>query len=127
MKLSSKDYSKKYACTSRGRASKLLNGAKRRCVKSGGKVSITQNWIEEKLKIGVCELTNLKFDFLPSKDSFNNAYAPSLDRIDSKNKNYSEENTRIVLAAVNRALNEHGDMYLLPILKAMVSGIEKHG
>lgn len=127
MKLSSKDHNKKWSASSHGRANKLLNGAKRRCSKSNGIVSITQDWIEAKLNNGFCELTNLPFDLLPSEHSFNNAYAPSLDRIDSKNKDYSPENTRVVLAAVNRAINEHGDRYLLPILKAMVQGIEKHG
>jgi len=109
------------------RAGILINAAKRRCKTSQGKVSITLNWVKNKLETGVCELTGIDFDFNKPQNGYNNAYAPSLDRIDSKNPNYSPENTRVVLAAVNRALNEHGDKYLLPILKAMVAGIEKHG
>jgi hypothetical protein len=127
MTLTSKEYTKKYNSSAHGRANKLFNAAKRRCSKSNGIVSISQQWIEEKLILGVCELTNLPFDLLPTKTSYNNAYAPSLDRINSKDPNYSPENTRVVLASVNRALNEHGDKYLLPILKAMIQGIEKHG
>ena len=124
---SAKDYRKKWSVSPHGRANKLIHNAKRRCVKSGGKVTVTQEWIENRLNLGVCELTNLLFDLQPSKSDHSNAYAPSLDRIDSKNPNYSPDNTRVVLVAVNRALNEHGDKYLLPILKAMIAGIEKHG
>lgn len=109
------------------RAGILLNAAKRRCQKSLGVVTIDENWVLEKLKTGVCELTKLPFDFNPAKTGHHNAYSPSLDRIDSNNPNYSLENTRVVLASVNRALNEHGDKYLLPILKAMVIGIEQNG
>jgi hypothetical protein len=127
MKLSLEEYRKYWSTTPHGRANKLFHNAKRRCLKTGGIVSVNQEWIENKLNTGLCELTGLKFDLLPSKTDYNNAYAPSLDRIDSKNPNYSAENTRVVLASVNRALNEHGDKYLLPILKAMVAGIEKHG
>jgi len=124
---SAKDYRKKWVVSAHGRAIKLFHNAKRRCIKSGGTVTITQTWIKNKLNLGVCELTNLPFDFLPSDKDSSNGYAPSLDRIDSKNPNYSPDNTRVVLVAVNRALNEHGDKYLLPILKAMIAGIEKHG
>ena len=48
----------------------------------------------------------------------------SLDRIDSKIKDYSPENTRVVLTAVNKTLNEYGGETILPILKAMVAKIE---
>lgn len=123
----SNEYDAKRRKRPKVRANILLNAAKRRCKKSLGVVTVTEKWVEEKLKAGFCELTKLPFDFNPSKIGHNNAYAPSLDRIDSDNPDYSLKNTRVVLASVNRALNEHGDKYLLPILKAMVSGIEQNG
>jgi hypothetical protein len=49
--------------------------------------------------------------------------APSLDRI-SKHKPYTKENTRVILWAVNCALAEYGTTLMLPILKAMIKGIE---
>ena len=49
--------------------------------------------------------------------------APSLDRI-SKHKHYTEENSRVILWAVNCALSEYGTDNMLPILKAMIKGIE---
>jgi len=71
------------------------------------------------------EFTGLPFDLKQPANAKNNLYAPSLDRIDNSNPDYSPENTRLVLVAVNQTLNEHGPIALFPILKAMVSKIEK--
>jgi len=111
--------------TPRGRSFMLLNSARNRSHKKGFKVTITQEWIEEKIVKGCCELTGLPFDLLPSQKTRLNPYAPSLDRIDASNKNYSPENTRIVLAAVNSTLGEYGEYDILPILKAMVVKLEE--
>lgn len=106
---------RKRRTTPEGRAKVLLTGANRR-----GKANITWEWIAEKINKGHCELTGLPFDLSPSEDTYQNPYAPSLDRIDAKNRLYSFTNTRVVLAAVNAALGEHGQQKMLPILEAMV-------
>ena len=82
-------------------------------------------WIEQKLLKGTCEFTNLLFDFSFTGDKKQNAYALSLDRIDSSNKNYTPENTRVVLCAVNLALNQFDEQKILPILEAMVTSIKE--
>lgn len=115
-----KQYSKKYMTVPLGRAKHMISGAKKR-----GIVTITPEWLEEKIKTGKCELTGLPFDLLQS-DFFHNPYSPSLDRIDSSNKEYSPKNTRVVLTAVNNSINQYGDEVMLPILKAMVRAIEKN-
>lgn len=109
------------------RAGMLLARAKHRCLsKKSGNVTITKEDIFCKLVAGNCELTGLPFDLSkPSAGIKNNLYAPSLDRIDNSNPDYSPENTRVVLVAVNQALNEHGELAVLPVLKALVAAIDK--
>jgi hypothetical protein len=117
------DWAAEYAKTVKGRAKRLRNSAKKRYY--GLEPEITQEWLEEKLKKGVCEFTGLPFDFNPSTEFFKNPYAPSLDRIDSKNKCYTPENTRVVLSLVNLALNEFGEKAAAPIIKAMAAKMEQ--
>lgn len=110
-----------YALSLRGRAIKIWHRAKTRT----GSCDVTVDWIIEKLKANRCELTGFPFDLSPSTGKYcYNPYAPSLDRIDSSIKAYTPENTRVVLAAVNTALNQYGTETMLPILKAMVEAIE---
>ena len=108
------------------RASLILRRAKSRCLlKQKGQVTVTAEEIEQKILRGVCEFTGLPFDLKQPVNAKNNLYAPSLDRIDNSNPDYSPENTRLVLVGVNQVLNEHGSILVLPILKAMVLAIEK--
>jgi hypothetical protein len=78
------------------------------------------------LKRGVCDMTGLPFNLnRPNVGSSTHPYAPSIDRIDS-NKDYTKDNIRIVLWAVNAATNQFTDEEMLPILKAMVNTMEKN-
>jgi hypothetical protein len=100
----------------KNRAKKLLRAAQSRCK---GKVTIDENWIEQKLIAGFCELTKLPF-VLESKRTGNlNPFSPSLDRIDNLNRDYSPENTRVVLTCVNFALNQFGLETMKPIFKIL--------
>lgn len=112
---------RKWKSTPRGKANGLIRDAKKR-----GEVSISIEWLTKKLENGVCELTGLPFDMSNGDVNIPKAYAPSLDKIDATNKEYSEDNTRVVLFAVNCALGRFGDTTILPILEAMVEGIKKN-
>lgn len=109
----------------RGRAIALMSDARCSSKKRKLKIDISNDWVEEKLKKGVCELTGIPFDFGPSKNTYLNKCAPSLDRINS-NKGYTKDNVRVVLCAVNNALGQYSDEEILPILKALVRAIEKN-
>jgi hypothetical protein len=114
----------KYKSTIRGRATVLIGNAKTRCKKKGIEFQLTLEWVEKHLNRGTCELTGIPFNLKPpNKNATRRPDAPSLDRI-NKNKNYTEENTRVILWAVNCALSEYGTEEMLPILKAMIIGIE---
>jgi hypothetical protein len=123
---SNQEQRRKYALTYRGRATKMWHNAKRRAKANEAQVAIDVNWIEERLMLGHCQLTGLPFDLSPVTEFSSNPYSPSLDKIDPKIKDYTFENTRIVLTAVNKTLNEYGEQTMFPILKAMISVIENN-
>ena len=111
--------------TALGRAKFLVKSAKEREKAKGNKVTLSVEEITQKIENGFCELTGLPFDLLPSTTHHHNPYAPSLDRIDASNREYSPQNTRVVLASVNVALGQYGEQVMLPILEAMVNKIKE--
>ena len=104
------------AQTPYGRANRLVHAAKTR-----GPVSITEDWVQHKIEYGFCEVSGLPFDLAPPNKFTKNPYSPSLDRIDSLNKEYSEENTRVVLSCINDALSQFGLEHFLKIAKAVIA------
>ena len=114
---------KKIVTTPKGRASHMWLGARNRAKDKNLDFNLSKSAIVFKIEHGFCEVTGLKFELNQNQATFQNPYAPSLDRIDS-NKGYTDENVRVVLYAVNRALGEEGERIMLPIFKALVSAIE---
>jgi hypothetical protein len=104
----------------KGRAQSLVAAAQCRANENGGKLTITWQDIAKRIEKGVCEITGLPFDLKPPKGTRHNPYSPSLDRIDSRNKDYSPDNVRVVLTAVNIAIGEYGLEKILPILKGII-------
>ena len=119
------EYKANYSLTLIGRANMLFLGARSRAVNHNLEFDLSISRILSALEKGICELTNLKFDLNRCEETFKNPYSPSVDRIDS-NLGYINSNTRVVLTAVNIALNEFDDATMLPILKEMVKAIEKN-
>ena len=117
------EYRSNYPLTVTGRTNGLFLAAKKRAVDHNLEFDLSISRILSALEKGICELTNLKFDLNRCKETFKNPYSPSIDRIDS-NLGYINSNIRVVLTAVNIALNEFDDATMLPILKAMITGIE---
>lgn len=66
-----------------------------------------------------CELTGIPFSLSWADGTKRRPFVPSLDRIDSA-KPYTEANCRLVLCAVNYALNEWGEGVFRQIAAAMV-------
>lgn len=112
-----------YVKTIRGRALKLINNARARGETKNISVDLPLEWVEARLTENKCEITGMPFDLTAPQGTTRRWNAPSLDRI-NKNLPYEPKNTRVVLWAVNCALSEYGTEVMLPILKAMVQGIE---
>ena len=113
--------------TPEGRANRLVHAAQQRVKKTGGKVTITSEWVTKKIEQGVCELTGIKFDLHPIENQKRNPFSPSLDRIDASNKNYSPNNVRVVLTSVNDALGEFGLDIMLPVFKRIIKNANARG
>lgn len=114
---------KKCVESPKGRTTSLICHARKRAKKKNWLMTIDQKRIQNIIESGTCELTGLPFNLLQNQNTFQNPYAPSLDRIDSS-LGYLDSNVRVVLVAVNRSLGQEGESTMLPILKAMVAAIE---
>lgn len=112
------NYEKDYV--KNNKAQILFLAAKHRAIKNNAECTITQTWVQEKIDKGVCELTGIAFSLESEETTKNNPYSPSLDRIDSKNKNYTPDNVRVVLSFINVALSDLGLEKALPIFKALI-------
>lgn len=101
------------------RAKGMVQAAKTRCKMYGGEVTVTWEWVAEKIKNGKCELTGLPFDLSGVKGHGKNPFSPSIDRINPNNKNYEIGNVRIILQSLNMALSNYGIEHLILITDAM--------
>jgi hypothetical protein len=85
--------------------------AKEKCLKH----TITKDWLEEKTKSNLCELTKIEFDYDTTIQR--NPFGPSIDRIDVS-KGYTPDNCRIVIWAVNAGLGHYSERDLYRVCKA---------
>jgi hypothetical protein len=113
--------SKKFYESMKGRALTLFKSATDRGDQYE-EFDVTVEWIEEKLRDGVCEVTGIPFDFGKHSTYSKNPFAPSIDRKDST-KGYTKDNVRIVLWQVNLMRGEMTDEEVLEICKAVVKGL----
>jgi hypothetical protein len=103
-----KERNRVYSRTISGRALHLLKHAKYRSIGKVSPVTITKQWIIDRLVIGTCEVTGIVFK---QENGVAGPYTASLDRIDNA-KGYTPENTRLVIWAFNRAKAEWDDKIL---------------
>jgi hypothetical protein len=73
------------------------------------KFTLDKQWILARLKYGHCELTGIAFDFeIGGRIGRFNPYSPSIDRR-TAGGDYSPENCRIILTALNVGINYWGE------------------
>jgi len=102
------EYNAKLHSTLEGRAKRLLIAARHRAKGRGGVCTLTLEWVIAMILLG-CALTGRPFVLTTGK----HRSAPSIDRIDTSNPDYTPENSRVILARINVAINAHGlDEYL---------------
>lgn len=93
-----------------------LAGAKERARKRLREFTLTKQWVAETYT-GKCQLTGLPFIV---STGLNNAYSPSIDRIDPA-KGYTPDNCRFILWAVNRFKMADTDETMFSIASALVA------
>lgn len=104
-----------YRTTHKGRADRLLSGAKRRATAIGVPFNLDLEWLLERLAAGVCEVTGVPFVIQSGRHSF----APSLDRNDP-DLGYTKDNVRVTLWCFNAAKGTGTDQDVLVMAQAMV-------
>lgn len=104
-------------------ARKLLERSKVRAKIHGGLNNLSINWILSALKIGVCQGSSppLRFVF----DKPRSPFSPSLDRIDSSNRDYTIKNTRVVCYGINTARSNFNDKDSLQISESLTNFLKK--
>lgn len=103
---------REYGTTVNGRIYALVGSARNRAKNKKIPFSISREWVMDKWtqQDGKCLMTGIKFSLERSKTHTRiyHPFAPSLDRIDCR-KGYTMENTRLVIVAINLALNQFGE------------------
>lgn len=104
-----------YRTTHKGRADRLISGAKRRAAAIGVPFDLDLQWLIERLDAGVCEVTGVPFVIKAGR----HLHAPSLDRHDPK-LGYTKDNVRVTLWCFNAAKGTGTDQDVLIMARALV-------
>lgn len=112
-------------------AAGMLKSAKERCKGSkyrekqgrkatNGIVTITKDWIMDRLEAGICEATGDQLTMAARKPN-----SPSLDRIDPKNPDYTPENARVTTWQFNNMKGVFTDEEFIRVAKALENNVKK--
>lgn len=108
--------------SSAGRAKELAGNARKRAAELGLAYDLTEAWVRARIEAGRCELTDAAFDLCPTSKFRHNPFSPSIDRIDCS-RGYTMDNCRVVLTAMNLALNAFGELIFEHIAQAYLKKI----
>jgi hypothetical protein len=97
----------------------MRQGVKDEAKRKGVEFDLSLEWFEARLKAGVCELSGLGFDFESNGRRTPKPNAPSVDRIIPGGR-YTEDNCRMVLFSINRALGNFGEDYILGVFQRVL-------
>lgn len=84
----------------------MLKNARYRADKKGVRCTIDVDFVREKLDLGYCEVTGIRFDYTP-----HSPFIPTLERIDST-KGYEYDNVVVAVWIYNRAKGAEGMKFL---------------
>lgn len=104
-------------------AKSLWGGAKRRARNEGLEFTLTKEWVMRLVVGGVCEVSGIRFE---PGNGIHHPLSPSIDRID-RGYGYTEENSRLVIWAVNNLKGTGDDNTMWKVVEAMISNRNKRG
>lgn len=94
----------------------LYYSAKKTAKIRGVEFDLTRDWFENRISAGVCEMSGMPFNFVVKRGPD----SPSVDRI-MPGGPYTQANCRLVLWALNRALNNYGEDYMINVFKSVIA------
>lgn len=111
-------------CKPNRRAYSLWKSAKKASDKNNLEFDLTKDWIEQKLINGVCEVSNLPFDFSSLNTGrkgagSQNPFGPSLDRINA-GCGYTKDNVKVVVWCYNMCKQNHTHEDVMKLARALV-------
>lgn len=101
----------------KNRSATLIYDVRKRCKQKSLDFDLTVAWVQERFDKKVCEVTGIAFDMVGAKTP----YSPSIDRIDAK-LGYTQNNCRLIIWALNRALSNYGLEFMQDIFKRIKNG-----
>jgi hypothetical protein len=107
----------------RRKGSRLLSLSRYRAKRKGLEHDIDREWVLEKLRAGHCEFSGLPFSYDPHPVHRVNPFSPSIHRLNSSG-GYSKENSSLVCAGVNTAINTCSTQEYLLMCMAV---LKRHG
>ena len=113
-----REYNKKHK--EKHPAKKMLNS-----VKSRGNINLTEEWVQDRLDTGTCEVTGIKFSTYKYGNTEDKGWGardpfmPTIDRINPKN-GYTKENSRMVVWIYNLAKSTWSDDIVLEMAKKLI-------
>ena len=114
------DHNRKYSLTPAKRARKLFLTAKKTAVENDLPFNLTLEWVQQKVGLGLCEVSGLPLDFSPMPVARQqNPFAPSLDR-NIPELGYVMSNVRVVVWLYNVAKSYYSHETLIKLCKALI-------
>lgn len=101
------------------RARFLWLGTKNRAKRKGIEFTLSLNWVEDRIRKGVCEATKIPIDW-KTHNANPGPWGPSIDRTDPK-LGYTESNSKIVCWAYNRAKGSDSHSVVVTLSKAIIN------
>jgi hypothetical protein len=103
------------------KATYMMNYIKIRCRTRKYSFDLDRTWILDRLLIGVCEATGIKFDFTQvGRTGIWRPEAPSIDRIDSS-VGYMKHNCRMVILQYNMAKGQWADEDVMKFAQSLIN------
>lgn len=102
----------------------IFRCARSRAKKENYDFDLTIDFIYNAINDGFCQATGIPFDLKPTKDTFRNPFAPSLDRRDNS-KGYTKDNVQVVCIIYNVGKSEYDELVFEQMCIAVAEKVKR--